>query len=107
MDLALDPSLNKVYRATLRAPDSLADEERIRGFAVLDAYFSLMESYYLHNTTFGEALSQERWDRTIGSILATRGGDRYWRERSWQFHDEFADYVRSLIVDRHRREPGE
>jgi hypothetical protein len=97
MELARDSSLNQVYRATLRSP--LSDEDRTQGFAVLDAYFTLMESYYLHNTAFGEKLSQERWARTMGRILATPGGNRYWPARAWQFHDEFAAYVRGLIVE--------
>lgn len=96
MSLAENPGLLRSYRLTLRSPDELDSDSRLQGFAVLDAYFTLMESYYLHNTAFGEVLSQERWSRTISSILATPGGAQYWHQRSWQFHDGFAGYVNTL-----------
>jgi len=99
MALARDAALNRTYRAALQNPEALSYEERVHGFAVLDANFSLMESYYLHNTSFGEDLSQRRWGRTITSILGTPGGKQYWQERAWQYHDEFVVYIDGLTDD--------
>lgn len=95
-NLAKNPYLQKLYRTMLRAPDSLSDDELLQAETILDAYLTLMESYYLHNIEFGEKLSQARWGRIISRIVTTPGGRRYWQQRRWQFHEEFANYVDGL-----------
>lgn len=97
-NLAKNPYLQKLYRTMLRAPDSLSDDELLQAETILDAYLTLMESYYLHNIQFGEKLSQDRWGRTLSKIFAMPGGQRYWAQRRWQFQEEFANYVDELIV---------
>ncbi len=97
-NLAKNPYLQKLYRTMLRAPDSLSDDELLQAETILDAYLTLMESYYLHNIQFGEELSQARWGRILSRIFVTPGGQRYWAQRRWQFHEEFAKYVDGLIA---------
>ncbi len=55
-----------------------------------------MESFYLHNLEFRERESQARWEQTLGRLLSTPGGVRYWTRRRWQFHRQFAAYVDAL-----------
>jgi hypothetical protein len=96
LDLAKAPHLQRLFRNALQAPESLADDELLQGFSILDAYLSLMESFYLHNREFGEVLSQARWTRMLTRILRMPGGARYWQERRWQFHEQFASYMDEL-----------
>jgi hypothetical protein len=96
LTLARDQALNDRFRGALQTPDALLASDLNSGFAALDAYLALMESFYLHNREFGERLSQERWDRMLRRLFATPGAQRYWRERCWQFHAEFAAYVDAL-----------
>jgi len=97
-NLAKNPYLQKLYRTMLSAPDSLSDDELLQAETILDAYLTLMESFYLHNMQFGEKLSQDRWGRTLSRIFAMPGGQRYWVQRRWQFQEEFANYVDELMV---------
>ena len=99
LDLARDPELFRRYQTSLRAPDSLAAEEREQGFLVLDAYMSLMEAYYLHNRAYGERLSQARWKRSLTHLVNMPGGRAYWPTRRAAFHEEFARYVDDLMSD--------
>jgi hypothetical protein len=92
-DLAQDAALHQLYRRALSEPDTLSADERLQAFYVLDSFFSLMEAFYLHNTEFREVASQERWTRILTRLLATPGGARYWSERRWQYHVDFARYV--------------
>lgn len=96
LDLAKDPQLHADYLRALREPEHADFEATQRGYLVLDAYFSLLESFYLHNLEYGEHASQERWARIICRILDTPGGRSYWSRRSDYFHQQFSDYVRSL-----------
>jgi hypothetical protein len=57
-----------------------------------------METFYLHNREFGETLSQERWSRMLSRLVAFPGAARYWNERRWQYHAEFATYVDELLA---------
>lgn len=97
--LAENPELFRCFRIALQSPDTLPPEDLLRGFAVLDAYLSLMESFYLHNREFGEVLSQERWTRMLRRLVGMPGGERYWKERRWQFHAEFAAYVDGFLSE--------
>jgi hypothetical protein len=97
--LAENPELFRFYRIALQAPDTLPPEDLLRGFAVLDAYFSLMETFYLHNREFGEVLSQERWARMLRRLVGMPGGEKYWKERRWQFNEEFAAYVDGFMPE--------
>jgi hypothetical protein len=98
-NLAKNPYLQKLYRNMLSTPDSLTADELLQAETILDAYLTLMESYYLHNIQFGETLSQARWGRILTRIFATPGGQRYWAQRRWQFHEDFANYVDALMTD--------
>ena len=91
--LAREPELYRVLTAMLREPESLPRHELDRAYLVMDAYLSLMESYYLHNIEYGEEISQRRWGRILRRMLSLPGGQRYWAERRSSFHDEFAAYV--------------
>jgi hypothetical protein len=95
--LADDPALFYVFRTSLQEPDTLSPDDLLRGYLVVDAYFSLMEAFYLHNTEFDEQGSQQRWSRMLRRVLALPGGARYWSERRWQFHDAFAAYVDGFV----------
>ena len=99
LDMARNPELFQRFQTSLRAPDRLSREELDQGFLVLDAYMALMESYYLHNRTYGEDISQARWERSLTRLLNLPGGQRYWRSRRAAFHEEFADYISGLISD--------
>ena len=97
LDLAQDRELHQLYRRALADPDALSAEERLQAFYVLDAFFSLMEAFYLHNIEFHEVKSQERWGRILPRLIALPGGRRYWDERRWQYHDDFAHYLDGII----------
>lgn len=96
-DLAKNPYLHKLFLTMLRETDALSNDELLQAQTVLDAYMTLMESYYLHNTEFGEELSQARWGRILTRMITSPGGSRYWSQRRWQFHALFADYVDGLV----------
>ena len=99
-NLAREPELHDLYRKMLMEPSQLARSDLERGFLVLDAYLSLMESYFLHNRQYHEDLSQQRWRRILAQVFNTPGGEMYWQKRRYAFHDEFADYLSSIV------EPG-
>lgn len=99
LSLAKDPELYELFRRMVSNPDELTRLERERAFLVLDAYLSLLESYYLHNREFGEVLSQDRWNRVLDQILNTNGGRLYWRKRHSAFHSDFAAHLTSIITD--------
>lgn len=99
MELAKNPALYDSYRACLRDAQGISSEERERGWLVLDAYMSLMESYYLHNRAYGEVLSEQRWTRTLTHLLNLPGGRRYWKTRRIAFHEDFAVYVDAMVDD--------
>ncbi len=98
LNLAQDDALYRIYQAMLRDPQSLEATELGRGFLVLDAYLSLMESYFLHNEEYGERLSQQRWERILRQILSTSGGRDYWPRRRSYFHEQFATYIDGLLA---------
>ena len=91
--LAKEPELYRIFTTMLREPETLPRHELDRAYLVMDAYLSLMESYYLHNIEYGEEISQRRWGRILRRMLSLPGGQSYWAERRSSFHDEFAAYV--------------
>ena len=97
LNLAREPELYHSFRSLLRSPEDLSQERSERGMLVCDSYLSLMESFYLHNIEYGETLSQERWNRTLSQMLNTPGGVHYWSRRKSSFHEEFSDYIQTLI----------
>jgi len=97
LNLAKDAELQALFQKMLSEPDGLGSNQLERAFLILDSYFSLMESYYLHNQEFDEKLSQERWERILVRILAAPGGRAYWLKREYAFHDSFARYVSQLV----------
>ena len=97
LDLAKHPELFECYQSALHAPEGMLAAKRDQGFLVLDAYMSLMESYFLHNRTYGEITSQARWSRTLAHIFNMPGGRLYWQGRRIAFHDDFASYVDDLV----------
>ncbi len=99
--LAREPELYKTFTCMLRDPESLSRDELDRGYLVMDAYLSLMESYYLHNLEYGEELSQERWGRMMQRMLSLPGGQKYWSRRRSSFHEQFAEYVDQLAPGNH------
>ncbi len=94
--LAKDPELYESFTTMLRAPETLSEADRNRGYLVMDSYLSLMESYFLHNRQYGEQLSQERWGRMLLRLFDTPGGQEYWRRRRASFHADFAKYLDEL-----------
>ena len=98
-NLAQNPELHSLYRRTLLEPQTLNSDELLRGRAVIESYFALMEGYYLHNVEYGEKLAQERWSRVLRRILSISGGSAYWVVNKWKFHDEFVDYIDSLQAE--------
>jgi hypothetical protein len=97
LSLARDPELYQTFAAMLRAQPDLSDHDRDRGYLVMDAYMSLMESYFLHNRQYGERLSQQRWGRILQRMFGADGAREYWRRRRASFHDDFADYVDDFV----------
>jgi len=95
--LAQDYSLYELFVSMLRSPAELSRTEKGRAYIVMDAYLTLMESYYLHNQQYGEKLSQERWERILGRMFSTPGGNEYWQRRRFAYHDEFAAYIDTLL----------
>ncbi len=98
LSLAKDPQLYASFTSMLRAPESLSEHERDRGYLVMDSYLSLMESYFLHNRQYGEQLSQERWSRLLHRMFHTTGGQEYWRKRKSSFHKDFVEYLDGIIA---------
>ncbi len=96
--LAQDYPLYELFVSMLRAPAELSRTEKGRAFIVMDSYMTLMESYYLHNRQYGEKLSQERWERVLGRLFSTPGGNEYWLKRRFGYHDEFATYIDNLQI---------
>ncbi len=97
LNLAREPELHQLYLSMLRAPEALDEAQNQRAYLVMDGYLSLMESYYLHNQEYGERLSQERWSRILNRMLDSPGGREYWSRRKAYFHEEFSDYVQTLL----------
>ncbi len=97
LTLAQNPELYELFVTLLRFPERLEEQELERGYLVLDSYLSLMESYYLHNNEYEERLSQERWERILKRLLNSPGGKSYWPRRLGAFHEEFANYIESII----------
>ena len=98
LNLAREPELHQLYLSMLHAPESLDEAQNQRAYLVMNGYLSLMESYYLHNQEYGERLSQERWSRILSRLLDSPGGRRYWSRRKAHFHQEFSDYVQTLVA---------
>ena len=98
LSLAKDPQLNDAFTTMLRAPDTLTEADRERGYLVMDSFLSLMESYFLHNRQYGEQLSQDRWSRMLRRMFATAGAQEYWRRRRGSFHEDFAVYIDGVIA---------
>lgn len=96
-NLASNIELFELYTRMLTDPDGLSRQESERAYLVLDAFLSLMESYYLHNRQYGETLSQERWERILERIFASPGGRQYWARRRFAFQREFADYLDGIV----------
>ena len=99
LTLAKDPELYRTFTSMLRNPESLSRQELDQGYLVMDSYLSLMESYYLHNTEYGEEISQQRWARILRRMLSLTGGQKYWSERRSSFHDQFATYVDQITAN--------
>lgn len=103
LNLAKEPELHTLFQTLLTTPDALDRADQERAFLVLDAYLSLMESYYLHNLEFEEKQSQERWRRILVRLLSTPGGQIYWQKRRFAFHTLFGDYLETIL---HSEEQG-
>ena len=99
LTLAKDPELYGAYTSMLRNPESLSRQELDQGYLVMDSYLSLMESYYLHNTEYGEEISQQRWGRMLRRMLTLPGGQQYWSERRPSFQDQFVGYVDEITTN--------
>ena len=96
LTLARDFELHETYLKMLSAPEQLDDTQLERAHLVMDAYMTLMESYYLHNRQYDERLSQERWSRVLARVFAMPGGRVYWRRRRTYFHAEFGEYIDAI-----------
>ena len=98
LTLAREPELHEAFVDFLKVPESQSKGRRERGFLVMDAYLSLMESFYLHNEQYREVQSQQRWERVLKQLMNTPGGLEYWPRRRNYFHEAFADFIDSLSV---------
>lgn len=98
LSLAKDYPLYEAFTAMLRDAEGLTRQEVHQGYLVMDAYLSLMESYFLHNSEYGERLSQERWERLLRRFFQTAGGQKYWVARRDSFHKEFSSYVDGILA---------
>lgn len=96
--LAKDYPLYEAFTAMLRDAEGLSRQEIHQGYLVMDAYLSLMESYFLHNSEYGEKLSQERWERLLRRMLQTGGGRKYWEARRQSFHEDFSKYIDGILA---------
>lgn len=98
LSLARDYPLYEAFAAMLRDAEGLTRQEIHQGYLVMDAYLSLLESYFLHNSQYGETLSQERWERLLRRMFQTAGGRKYWEARRESFHRDFSKYVDGILA---------
>lgn len=101
LQIALDEPTYRLFRAGVKDPNSLQEDQQFRFNMILYSIFDQWETIH-GNWRRGRMPDEdwEKWDAIIANYLMEEGVQRFWSELSQQFTSAFRAYIDGLEPSR-------
>ena len=102
VSIAHDPELARIFRDGAEDYAGLSDVEKTQYGFIMHAAFRVMD--VIHFESHHGTADRSLWEyekKTIDSLLRGPGSRAWWRERPFNFSEEFVDYVEREVLTRY------
>jgi hypothetical protein len=104
LTVAGNPDLARVFRLGNEAYDELSEDEKEQYAFVMHAAFRIMDVIKFQSQKGTGDMTLWDFERsTIDTLLAGPGARKWWRERPYNFSEDFVSYVEKTVLPKYEK----